>query len=150
MTGFKSTRAAALDEDGMYLVHHTAQELTLQEQLKKAHAERDNKKKRLIRMMGTFDLATGHADTWDDLLDSLESELRDVLGHYRAALAQPAQEPVEDVVMYHADGTRTVRIAPQRPWVDLTEDQIKTIEEKALTKQWAIRMALAAVKERNA
>ena len=115
MTGFKSKRAAALDEDGMYLVHHTAQELTLQEQLKKAHAERDNKKERLIRIMGTFDLATGHADTWDDLLDSLESELRDVLGHYRAALAQPAQEPVEDVVMYHADGTRTVRIAPQRP-----------------------------------
>jgi len=38
----------------------------------------------------------------------------------------------------------------QRPWVDLTEDQIKTIEEKALTKQWAIRMALAAVKECNA
>ena len=33
MTGFKSKRAAALDEDGMYLVHHTAQELTLQEQL---------------------------------------------------------------------------------------------------------------------
>ena len=39
---------------------------------------------------------------------------------------------------------------PQRPWVDLTEDEIEVIEEKALTKQWAIRMALAAVKERNA
>jgi hypothetical protein len=25
MTGFKSKKAAALDEDGMYLVHHTAQ-----------------------------------------------------------------------------------------------------------------------------
>ena len=34
-------------------------------------------KERLIRIMGTFDLATGHADGWDDLLDSLESELRD-------------------------------------------------------------------------
>ena len=42
-------------------------------------------KERLIRIMGTFDLATGHADTWDELLDSLESELRDVLGHYRQA-----------------------------------------------------------------
>ena len=51
-------------------------------------------KERLIRIMGTFDLATGHADTFDELLDSLESELRDVLGHYREALAQPAQEPV--------------------------------------------------------
>ena len=40
-------------------------------------------KERLIRIMGTFDLATGHADTFNELLDSLESELRDVLGHYR-------------------------------------------------------------------
>ena len=38
----------------------------------------------------------------------------------------------------------------KRPWIDLTEDEIEAIEEKALTKQWAIRMALAAVKERNA
>ncbi|CAB4164331.1 hypothetical protein UFOVP919_9 [uncultured Caudovirales phage] len=44
----------------------------------------DDPRERLIRIMGTFDLATGHADGWDDLLDSLESELRDVLGHYRA------------------------------------------------------------------
>ena len=43
-------------------------------------------KERLIRIMGTFDLATGHADTMDELLDSLESELRDVLGYYRTAL----------------------------------------------------------------
>jgi len=38
----------------------------------------------------------------------------------------------------------------QRPWVDLTEAEIDAIGEIALTKQWAIRMALAAVKERNA
>ena len=50
-------------------------------------------KERLIRIMNTFDLATGHADTWDELLNSLESELRDVLGYYREALAQPAQAP---------------------------------------------------------
>ena len=37
----------------------------------------------------------------------------------------------------------------KREWVDLTEDQIKVIEVMALTKQWAIRMALAAVKEKN-
>ena len=50
---------------------------------------------RLIRIMGTFDLATGHADTFDELLDSLESELRDVLGHYRAAVKEYlTQEPV--------------------------------------------------------
>ena len=52
-------------------------------------------KKRLIHIMGTFDLATGHADTFDELLDSLESELRDVLGHYREALTQHfAEKPV--------------------------------------------------------
>ena len=39
---------------------------------------------RLVRIMGTFDLATGHADTLDQALDSLEEELRDVLGHLRA------------------------------------------------------------------
>ena len=43
-------------------------------------------KERLIRIMATFDLATGHADTLDELLDSLELELRDVLGYYREAL----------------------------------------------------------------
>ena len=37
----------------------------------------------------------------------------------------------------------------KREWVDLTEDQIKTIEEYALTKQWAIRMAIAQLKECN-
>ena len=45
----------------------------------------------------------------------------------QAALAQPAQEPVEDVVLYHDDGTRIVRIAPKRPWVDLTDNQIEQI-----------------------
>jgi hypothetical protein len=39
---------------------------------------------RLCRIMGTFDLATGHADKMDQVLDALESELRDVLGHLRA------------------------------------------------------------------
>tara|TARA_R110000823_G_scaffold62877_2_gene148684 strand:+ start:830 stop:1111 length:282 start_codon:yes stop_codon:yes gene_type:complete len=53
-------------------------------------------KARLIRIMGTFDLATGHADTFEELLDSLESELRDVLGYYRK----------------------------QREWVGLTDDEI--------------------------
>ena len=34
MTGFKSKRAAALDEDGMYLVHHTAQQDATMQSLK--------------------------------------------------------------------------------------------------------------------
>ena len=42
MTGHESKRAAALDEDGMYLVHQTAQpvqEPTLREQLTKIVAD---------------------------------------------------------------------------------------------------------------
>ena len=39
---------------------------------------------RLCRIMGTFDLATGHAETMSDALDALEEELKDVLGHLRA------------------------------------------------------------------
>ena len=42
----------------------------------------------------------------------------------KQALAQPEQEPVEDVVAYHSDGTRTVRIAPKRTWVGLTDEEI--------------------------
>ena len=60
-------------------------------------------KERLVRIMGTFDLATGHADGWDELLDSLESELRDVLGHYRTA----------------------------REWVGLTDDERMALFEKS-------------------
>ena len=51
----------------------------------------EDAKQKLIRIMGTFDLATGHADTFDELLDSLKVELRDVLGYYREALRK-AQE----------------------------------------------------------
>jgi len=51
---------------------------------------------RLIRIMGTFDLATGHADTFDELLTSLESELSDVLGHYREALKVNEQQ-IKDI-----------------------------------------------------
>ena len=38
----------------------------------------------------------------------------------------------------------------KRPWVGLTEKQIEVIEEIALTKQWAIRMTIAQLKECNA
>ena len=62
---------------------------TCSPQLKKLTDE--DAKQKLIRIMGTFDLATGHADTFDELLDSLDAELRDVLGYYREALRK-AQE----------------------------------------------------------
>lgn len=99
-------------------------------------------KERLIRIMGTFDLATGHADTFDELLDSLESELRDVLGHYREALAQPAQEPVAHVYLFDHDGrpriawdnAKDIKIGdklytapPQRTWIWLSDADIADV-----------------------
>jgi hypothetical protein len=38
---------------------------------------------------------------------------------------------------------------PQRTWVGLPDEEIKTIEEMALTKRMAIEMAIAIVKEKN-
>jgi len=65
----------------------------------------DKNLEKLVRIMGTFDLATGHADTFDELLDSLESELRDVLGHYRAAVKENlTQEPVAYLVLFEGAG----------------------------------------------
>ena len=83
---------------------------------------------RLIRIMGTFDLATGHADTLDELLNSLESELRDVLGHYREALKIKEE------------------------WVGLTDDEINSIEfpeSGTATMRDFVRIIEAKLMERN-
>jgi len=37
----------------------------------------------------------------------------------------------------------------KRPWVSLTDEQIKTIEEMSLTKNMAIAMTMATLKEKN-
>ena len=85
-------------------------------------------KERLIRIMGTFDLATGHAETFDELLDSLESELRDVLGYYRQ----------------------------MRTWVGLTDEEIdkawRSVDYTVPWEQHRIDIAQAieqALKEKN-
>ena len=57
---------------------------------------------------------------------SLEAQCK-ASAFIREALAQPEQKPVEDVVAYHSDGTRTVRIAPKRPWVRLTDEEISQL-----------------------
>jgi len=63
--------------------------------------------------------------------------------------AQPAQEPVEDVVEYFADGTKVVRIAPQRPWADLTPQDYAEIFRTARNVDHAARLATAKLKEKN-
>ena len=81
-------------------------------------------KERLIRIMGTFDLATGHAETFNELFDSLESELRDVLGHYRE----------------------------QRKWVGLTDEEIHNLgwmDEMSEDEVELVREVEAKLKEKN-
>ena len=67
----QATDNAAVLPRGMALYDHPAPE--------------DTALTRLLRIMGTFDLATGHASSMDEALGALESELRDVLGYYRTA-----------------------------------------------------------------
>jgi hypothetical protein len=108
-------------------------------------------KERLTRIMGTFDLATGHADTWDELLDSLESELRDVLGHYREALKQHlVQEPVamlerdpsigrlkvtyEDCITELETGTYPLYVQPQGWRDNVAQAYLKGYDEGFATR----------------
>jgi hypothetical protein len=130
-------------------------------------------KERLIRIMGTFDLATGHAETFDELLDSLESELRDVLGHYREALSQTEQDVVGGLVLKQGpdyergfvDGMqkqmqssvdKAVNAMSQRTWVGLTGEEIdkawRSVDYTVPWEQHRIDIAQAieqALKEKN-
>ena len=91
-----------------------------------------NQLNRLIRIMGTFDLATGHADSMDEALDALETELRDLLGHYREALKQNQSEPVawmdrdgdiyKELPNEYWNPPHTP-IYAQRPWAGLTDEE---------------------------
>ena len=78
---------------------------------------------RLCRIMGTFDLATGHVETMSDALDALEEELRDVLGHFRA----------------------------RREWVELTKEEVDSWElpENPTVFEFA-QFIEAKLKEKNA
>jgi hypothetical protein len=73
--------------------------------------------------------------------------------------AQPEQEPVawmdkygeiyKDVPEVLSTDKPLYTTPPQRTWVGLPDEEIKTIEEMALTKRMAIEMAIAIVKEKN-
>jgi hypothetical protein len=79
---------------------------------------------RLIRIMGTFDLATGHADTFDALLDSLESELRDVLGYYRQqrTWVDLTKEECFELCVKHKDNSFSLLVAVQEKLKDKNND----------------------------
>ena len=71
----------------------------------------------------------------------------------QASLAQDeqssSQEPVEDVVAYHSDGTRTVRITPKRPWVGLTNEEKHEIRYSHMTSAEFIEFIEAALRSKN-
>jgi len=73
-------------------------------------------------------------DWWDsDYDDSTNPYEKDTFAYWawagwQAALAQPEQEPVEDVMLYHDDGTRIVRITAQRK--PLTDEEIEQMRER--------------------
>jgi hypothetical protein len=126
MTGYQSKKTAALDEDGMYLVHHTAQQDATMQSLK-----------------------------------DLKRSVCDELG--KAAFAQPAQEPppwwpaVENILTEYglqaidfvADFKEAMKDAPQRPWVDLTPQDLNEIFGVAMTGEGAVHLALEKIKEKN-
>ena len=66
----------------------------------------------------------------------------------KEALAQE-QEPVEDVVAYHSDGTRTVRISPKRTWVGLTDEEIMEIAFNFDVPSLVVRTVEAKLKDLN-
>jgi len=125
MPGYSSKKAAALDEKGMYLVHQTAQPAPVPE--RKHHRHTWGKD-------GEGCVVCGDKD-WMDTSCKLP--------------AQPAQEPVAwgvfegnlhdmffsqkeaqemaDLKGIHAEVRPLYTAPPQRPWVGLTDEEMKKI-----------------------
>jgi hypothetical protein len=71
-----------------------------------------------------------------------------------AAAAYAAAAAAADVVYWAQkaiDLIKKITTSPaaQRPWLDLTDKQIKAIDEMALTKNMAIVMTMKTLKEKN-
>jgi uncharacterized alkaline shock family protein YloU len=143
MTGYKSKRAMAQDKlDSM---------------------EREALKLALEALRMADELCRGHGVDFKEYGLKFDRDIqvkyKEAITAIKEALAQPEREPVEDVVEYFADGTRIVRIAPQRPWVDLTRTQIQNVyfvvlEEHRGVPQMQGQLAFgealqAAIKDKN-
>jgi hypothetical protein len=108
------------------------------------------------------DTSTGHViHAWHD-----EELVNGAITALKEALAQRTeQEPVawmhtkiDGVAVPHRPSDldkhperweALYKTPPQRTWVGLTDEQIKTIDEMALTKNMAIAMTMATLKEKN-
>jgi hypothetical protein len=138
MTGYQSKRAAALDEEGMYLVHHT--------------------KSRVFDKLGNK--VKEDDDDTQVYTDALTIAYQS--GYYAGKkAAQPEQEPVKFnctvVDDQHPQGIPLEQWgdppAAQRPWVDLTEHELFSIwmmvPDKTEDRFAFARAVLAKSKERN-
>jgi hypothetical protein len=147
MTGFKSKKIAALDEEGMYLVHQTAQP---------AQESKDRKRGSIALARSLCYKINGAADESDDMdgggygsVDIAEILSAEVV-RLQAALAQPAQEPdywrvyglqahtekpFEGATPLYTTPPKPVQnhsednlnMVAQREWVDLTDNQIEQV-----------------------
>ena len=179
MTGYESKRAAAQDKlvvtdiDG-YVVRDARKPKKVALD-RDAEIERLNEKIEFLARTNMLYSDWEHRDTQvtSDLIRKgieeakINTELRAEIAELKTQLAQ-TQKPVAwlepewgekicpevgyEVTMTddHPRDLCWIPLYAQRPWVDLTENQIKVIEEMALTKQWAIRMTIAQLKECNA
>jgi len=125
MTGYQSKKTAALDEDGMYLVHHTAQQDATMQSLK--------------------DLKRSVCDEVGKAAFAQPAQEPDVVMHCAShtwTINTPPPKGSGDVNLYYAP-------APQRPWVDLTPQDYAEIFRTARNVDHAARLATAKLKEKN-
>ena len=107
MTGFKSKKTAALDEDGMYLVHHT--------------------KGRVFDKLGNK-VNDDDTQVYGDAVDNNPVH-EAMLSYWGERCTGYHEECVCCQAWEQYDGKTSAQPAqePQRPWVDLTDNQIEQI-----------------------
>jgi hypothetical protein len=92
------------------------------------------------------------------ILDEYGLQAIDFVADFKAALAQPAQEPVawvwkdirgQGLFEPQLDSVPLYTTPPQREWVGLTEKDFSAINQSCLTKLQAATSAESILKERN-
>ena len=154
MTGYQSKKTAALDEDGMYLVHHTAQpEQDAMQSLK-------DLKRSVCDEVGKAAFAQPEQELWCMKMNGCTTKCDDCPDE----AAQPAQEPppwwpaVENILTEYglqaidfvADFNAAMKDAAQRQWVGIPEEDLKQGDESFYVA-WreGARWAEAYLKKKN-
>jgi len=79
--------------------------------------------------------------------ESVDAQPDDPTG--QAPCVRHCESTAYEIVIRGLKGDIERMKAAQRTWVGLTDEQIKTIEEMSLTKNMAIAMTMATLKEKN-